>query len=915
MAKNTFMSSTPAATGCQPSTSTTKSGPPASPQTPDPATRVGTERGRATTGSINSTSASGSASPVGAGAAPAFKAATNAYGHNTNNITGGGQASDPGKMTLPAQFLANILDSYDVVTYHWKLFIVDPETSSSGAVFDTSKQIIIAESGITDLTIDNVRVETLTTPSVESGTGVMTDVKFEIVEPGGAGLIDKLFYQSIALGIGNWATMPVYLQLQFKNRSPETSEVDDGHDAGSLANLKWMWPLKITGIKTSVSQIGARYDFETKPYNEYVQSNANFSLQHNVVLTDIETFSDAMSKLQKKLNEDQISKLMDNYSVPDTFNIVVDPDIAGYKITPNDKNTNPRRNDNFIKFVNKDATFQSGTSVDKIIDSLLSQTDEYQKSMKWSPTPNKNGVPMEQEPSQLKDFWRIVTETRPVRYDPRRDTLANDYTIYVVKYSVGILEQNQTQNSNPPATLAAEKKRFQEYLDKMILRKKYNYIFTGLNDQIIDFDLKINCAYAVAQSRYAGIYSNLSLTDKGVVTHNHAEEEKAESKSAAAAVSLQNNASGTDASRAEASSASKNAISASELSPDTSARIKTLLDKSKSNDMLSYLREVQKAGGINNDGSLNSSRVAATNLAKPVTETMSQKQFRFISDVNITSAEAKSAYSEYTKYAKGKLRPIARIESMQDRQVGLGVEANSNSGIQKLSSMFSVALHSGLDNSFTNIKLTIKGDPFWLSPQPVTDNNSNIFMSRRPGGAIEWIKRAHFNTTDYVNVLGTDNFLLIRFRSPRIYNDNENPDIAPPNTEVETLSGVYKVTRIAHKFEGGKFSQELECIIDPEIRVLNISDQIEEASKQLDVPTTPDTINRSRDIPLESIKTQKIMGQLGKEFEGVQDQVRTAIGDIKTLGSEAVGKGIQTAKANIPSAIKNALPGLPDIFG
>jgi hypothetical protein len=840
---------------------------------------------------------------------PPFSQSDNNYSHEGNNIVTHSTDED---LNLVLKIQPNILDNYDAVTYHWKLFITTPDSSSTGEIFNVANQTIIAETSVTDLTIDKVEIRGVTTPSVETGTGVSTNVKFEITEPAGAGLVDKMFYQSIALGIGNWAVMPVYLQLQFKNRNPETSEPDEG-SLGSLASLKWIWTLKLTRIKANVSTVGTRYEFEAIIYNEFVQSNAIFTLQQNTILNDVDTFSKAMSELQDKLNADQLLKLVDNYSIPDSFKIIVDPKIAEYKITPVDKSTNPRRNDNFVTFENKDASFPSGTAIDKVIDSLLAQTGEYQKSMLNAPTPGRDGASMTEEVNQMKKFWRIITETRPLQFDARRQDVAKEFTIFVVEYDLGILDANVFQTSAPPLTLAAERKRLATYIKKSILKKKYNYIFTGLNDQILNFDLTINNAFANSQARFGGIYQNPAMADKGVVNHEHAKDEAAITNAVSAAISLQNNAKTANTASAQTALVdARTAVTTSELPEATKQRYLLLLEKSKPESRMNFLSEVQTRGGINNDGTLASERAKAVNLAKPISEKITQEQYNFISDVDIESQAAKSAYTRLMENSKGKLRPIARIESMQDRQVGLGVEASSNSGIQKLSNMFSVALHSGLDSSFQRIRMTIKGDPFWLFPQPIEHVNTKIFNSlKSKTEAIDWIKSAHFRAVDSVNYYGTDNFLIIRFRTPRIYNIEENPDAEDPNTDIETFSGIYKVVEVTSKFGVGKFEQELVCILDPEIRLLNVMDQINTETAKKDVPTSPKDLMTTNPFPESAIKTPKIMGSISNKINGLEEQIRDATGQIKTLGSQTVGDASARLTSNVPSPIANLIPGLP----
>jgi hypothetical protein len=785
----------------------------------------------------------------------------NSFAHKPGNVV-----SDD-KFQLNLAFQPNILDNFDVYTYHWKLFIVDPESAATGKILETKNQTIIAESGVTDLTIDKVDIRGITTPSIETGTGVATNVKFEITEPSGAGLIDKIFYQAIGLGIGNWSVMPVYLQLQFRGRDPTTSESLIDGAAGSIATLKWVWPLKLTTIKANVTTVGTRYDFEAIIYNELAQSNAYFTMMSSVVLSNLKNVTDALNELQDKLNADQMLKLIDNYSIPDIFKIVVDPAIAGEELFAFNSNEDSSRSGSMTALDKKDATFGPGTSVDKIIDTILAHTPKFQKSMVGSDTPGAEGKPSTSDPSQMKKMWRIITESRPLQFDPRRLDDAREFTIFVIEYDVGVLESNVFQEANGKDSIAAERKRLISYLDKSILKKKYNYIFTGLNDQIINFDLTVNNAFAVSQSRMGGIYSNLAMSSKGIITQDNAAAEAAITERLSAAISFNNTAQPgihNVKSIKDSQASITSAINASSLSEDTKNRYITLLEQSKPENRTNFLNQ-SAYGGINNDGKLGVARAKATNLAKPQSEQITNQQLNFISDVNTNLKDPKNAatvgaYNAYLEGVKGKLRPIAHIEQLQDKQIGQSIESSSNSGIQKLSSMFSVAMHSSLDSSFQSIKLTIKGDPFWLFPQPFSGDNRPIYNTLKdPVIAIDWIKNAHFRAAgEYANYYGTDNFLIIRFRTPRIYTSEETSAETTMFNEVATFSGVYKVTRVSSSFASGKFTQELECILDPFINIVNFSAEIEGNAEKKDVATSEAEPRTYSDIPPTAVKTQKL---------------------------------------------------------
>lgn len=857
---------------------------------------------------------------------PEFVRPGTPYAHDTNNVVASGKTDDTDKINLSTAFSPNIMDFYDVVTYHWKFFMVDNNAATTGQIFNDSSQTIIAESGVSDLTIDKVEIHSIATPSVETGTGTSTTVKFEIVEPSGAGLIDKIFYQSLALGIGNWNVQPFYLQLQFRGRSPTTSAADDG-TPGSIGSLRWVYPIKITSIKANVTTVGTRYEFDAIIYNEYAQGNTIFTLQTTLVLDGLTTFVSAMAKLQYQLNDDQIYKLIDNYSVPDSYRIVVDPIFTKdrYNITPADNNANASRSDSMSDSDNKTGTFAAGTGIDKIIDSLLSQTNGAQEDIKNSTVPAGDGNPMTVENSQMKKFWRIITETRPLKFDPRRNDYAREYTIYVVQYDIGVLDQATTQDSTPPLTLEAERKRLMTYVKKSILKKKYNYIFTGLNDQIINFDIKINNAFAVAMSRMGGIYFNAAMADKGKTYQDNAATEGDLTAKITKAISMQNTAASANTSEAQDSiAAAKAAIAASATTQEEKARLQNLLDHSKPESRLNFIQQSQQTGAITGtfnlaqqNQALALSRKNATANATPRDQKVSQANFNFISDVDIKSDAAQQAYSNYVSQIKGKLRPVARVDSLQQRQTGLGVGANSNSGIQKLSSMFSVALHSPYDASFASTILSIKGDPFWLFPQPYLSTNAStsLFKSKlADSDAIDLIKSAHTRTNglvnDSVNLFGTDNFIIIRFRTPRLFNLDNNADSNNPNADVETFSGVFKVTTVVSKFENGKFHQDLSCLLDYNINILNFMSEIESNAMKTDINASPDDAVQTSTVPSTAVKTQKVMG-LSNQV-GVPDSFVTSLTPAQQVAKQAFSaKGVSLG-SNIPTSVASLIPGLPN---
>jgi hypothetical protein len=390
------------------------------------------------------------------------------------------------------------------------------------------------------------------------------------------------------------------------------------------------------------------------------------------------------------------------------------------------------------------------------------------------------------------------------------------------------------------------------------------------------------------------------MANKGVVMQNNAEDEASVTAKVQAVISLMNNASTANtAETKKALDEAKASIAASSLTTAEKQRISTILEHAKPEDKLNFYKSIIDSGGLDVDGQLAQNKLRAKFIATPITEQTTGKTLNFISDVNPNGDSSQQALKDYAKFLKGQLRPVARIDTMQTKQVGIGIESSSNSGIQKLSGMFSLALHSSYDVSFARTSLTIKGDPFWLFPQPIINDTDKIYNSlKSTQAAIDWIKNAHKKVDSTVNINGTDNFIIVRFRTPKIFNIDENPDSNNPFADVETLSGVFKVVAVVSKFEGGKFHQDLDCILDYNINIINFMDEIEANTKKIDTPTVASDLTLKNSLA-DNTKSPRL-------FSESKDALQATIQPI-TLAGANLG-------SNIPQLTPNILSGLPDTF-
>ncbi len=167
--------------------------------------------------------------------------------------------------------LTNLLDNYENPTYHFKLYMKAP-----GAKFnDVKRRVVIAESGVSPIDIDDIEIRSTGGISKEAGSGLSTNFNFVLREPFGVTLIDQIQRAGLFLGIKNFQKFPMYLELSFRGRrSSDLDASDPSNPADSpLKGLVWTWPIKVTDVAMNVTAGGSSYAIAAVNYAEMAYSN------------------------------------------------------------------------------------------------------------------------------------------------------------------------------------------------------------------------------------------------------------------------------------------------------------------------------------------------------------------------------------------------------------------------------------------------------------------------------------------------------------------------------------------------------------------------------------------------------------------------------------------------------------------
>ena len=205
------------------------------------------------------------------------------------------------------------------------------------------------------------------------------------------------------------------------------------------------------------------------------------------------------SGLCDALNEHQREFAKKNGSIPDEYIIEIE-DVAGLidakmkkqgktkkEKTPMQKSGNPNEQKNmekqFLDKETKEYSIVAGTQIVQLIDQVLKNSTYItaQQTIAFDEVTNKE---IRNPPVQTVMWYKITQTASPIAYDPIRQ----DYA-YQIIYRISRYQINTPRSPYfPPAMYRGA-------------HKIYNYWFTGLNTEVIDFDIEVKSNYVTIMGK------------------------------------------------------------------------------------------------------------------------------------------------------------------------------------------------------------------------------------------------------------------------------------------------------------------------------------------------------------------------------------------------------------------------------
>lgn len=375
-----------------------------------------------------------------------------------------------------------------------------------------------------DFYFDNLSMNTVIGVNQTSRNTNAIEFNFTILEPYGMTLINRLLDQANdpEMNCSNYLDMVYLLQIDF------FASDDTGTIVGAIPETTKRVPIKLTQMNIKAGVRGSEYQINAVPYNHtafeqsVIGTPANFEITASTVGEFLSSGTSEEVSFAGALNT-WWRNLAQNYKVhaPDTYTFDVHPSIASAtfsaagSISNRDTpmaSTNTAKNVRLGNVGNNTKSFNTtkrifsisaGTSIDKVIDYVI-RTSSYIQDQIVIP----DGVdPMTYIREKAKfsnkplNWYRIIPSIQLGDYDHVRKIYSKNITYSIVPYVI----------YNVKSDVAPQGK-----IDNFV--KQYNYIYTGENSDVIDFNIEFNTLYYTAQTAYRSALADIYKVSDGAQT-------------------------------------------------------------------------------------------------------------------------------------------------------------------------------------------------------------------------------------------------------------------------------------------------------------------------------------------------------------------------------------------------------------
>ena len=798
---------------------------------------------------------------------------------------------------------SNILDEYDSSSYTAKLYIINGKTQSGEAAQSSEsarddlgspgninsvlsappeETVILAQTGVTAGNI----IESISIPTI--GGSDLAGFQITIKQPNRADFLDQLILARTFLNLESTEDLTVYLEIAFLGYESEADvyeSLGSGTDTGGeLANIigPYRWKLHITQISTNLDSSGSTYDITLAPKSRVAYVNRIFRLNQNITakgktITEmVKSVEEGINKFLQTNNDKQIrdevafdlSGLIKSASnTSDQNKVLIEdenlilPDVNTGDISKaplnradaNAQTSSETRidesqesqsgNDELSESeVTNIINFQPGESMTDIMHKILAMCPEARARFCRKENPDDIDDQEVRKDQAFVQRLKINTGVEDLGFDKRTNMAAYKIIYRPVLYRTASDNQFIIPEENTNLSPDDVQTRLDQIIASGNIRKGYRYLYTGVNDQIINLDINYDNAIAIIMTPRRGLVGTVDAAAAKEKTDNVTKDEDT-----SVGGLLDSLSKGFEA-------LAKDTISSlfsgefSGIQGGLESLQATLQQQGFSNTQLAQLTQAIQSGA---QSELNqfletidsaTLRNLATNLIinplnptdnAPPTYSPEQSGYQYSEDffaVNTTSGIDVSDLNSL-----GYLSNITRQDMQSQLETvtketdtptvnpveGVTVDLNRSQS----NSLFGQLVNQSASEPFMmEVNMTIRGDPWYIGYDISDGQNNNSQAGQNSSDSFE------SSQPEYAYFDGDDNYFFLEVAAPRPWDiDYRDEDSALNsgywmNTNTSfAFTGVYRMLRVTHNFSNGLYTIDVQGVKESSLA----SDKIE----------------------------------------------------------------------------------------
>ena len=372
---------------------------------------------------------------------------------------------------------------------------------------------ILAQTATTTAQITSLQIESTCAPTKANNLTYSAKFNFTVTQPLGVDFLRDIYTTAALRGIENHYTHPYFLQIFLKGRNK------DGGEELEVPGTRRLYCIYISNITYKVELGQSVYEC-TAIRNSDMGLNDDHNLVSGISMSNVNSFGDFVTKFKESLREIERHNLGQTKLILDQYDVKVVGPLAGEGFTPEKEIENAFMDAHIIQdFDKKNIAIQDvktgdvkveiekNTKITDIIEKFINRNKwvvDYMAKIKEDYIKAFSEKSWEKvNVSKLVPTISIASEN--ISYDPLRRDYARKYTyiIHLTKSTAPSIGIREEFNGGPAYT----NKRIKNYRQERAIRKRYDYNFTGVNLDVLNFDLNYNYQYVYGLDTLTGLYN------------------------------------------------------------------------------------------------------------------------------------------------------------------------------------------------------------------------------------------------------------------------------------------------------------------------------------------------------------------------------------------------------------------------